>query len=212
MDETATIKLRRASSFFGAAVRYKVLLDGLEVRRIKNGEECSISVSAGLHTLVCETSETLRFELNPGECCEIFLELVPPIAPKKLMAAYFFGGSLAYAVYWLTFHVAKIGIFSAFGAFIQWLCFFIVIGLTTFVALSHSKVHEANFGRQVHALKVISSDGPWTMSDSPLKKNCTPEWFYSAAPIFIALLCAGLVVYLRCLPRMFAAILTLSPH
>jgi hypothetical protein len=65
------ITVARGGAYVDKARAYKVMLDGTEVGRVKDGKTESFSVPAGAHELNLKvdwaTSPTMRFDVAPGE-------------------------------------------------------------------------------------------------------------------------------------------------
>lgn len=71
MNTEGKITITRASTYPDRLRAYKVMLDGLEIGTIKNGQTETFSAPAGTHELHLKidwtTSPSHRFDLAPGE-------------------------------------------------------------------------------------------------------------------------------------------------
>jgi hypothetical protein len=65
------VTVARGSAYVDKARAYKVILDGTEAGRVKDGKSESFSVAAGPHELYVKvdwaSSPTMRFDVAPGE-------------------------------------------------------------------------------------------------------------------------------------------------
>ena len=52
-----TVTLKREKRFWGSAVKWSIFIDGKYVGNISNGQELSIPISNGLHTVYWEIAE-----------------------------------------------------------------------------------------------------------------------------------------------------------
>lgn len=89
-DEAAAIRVQRASEFFGAALRFKVLVDGREVAKVGNGDTVSLSVAPGIHTfsVVADRylSEPVTLEVRPGDTATLLCGFSPGTGRRFLAA------------------------------------------------------------------------------------------------------------------------------
>jgi hypothetical protein len=66
---TGTVVFFREKSFKGAAIRYKVRENGVELCKLASGTYCSVPVPVGKHTYVVhsEAKDALTLEVDSGE-------------------------------------------------------------------------------------------------------------------------------------------------
>lgn len=66
---TGTVIFFREKKFAGAAIRYKVRENGVELCKLKNGVFCTVSVPVGKHEYVVhsEAKDVLTLEVESGE-------------------------------------------------------------------------------------------------------------------------------------------------
>jgi len=66
---TGTVVFFREKKFAGAAIRYKVRENGVELCKLASGTYCTIQVAAGKHTydVHSEAKDALNLEVEPGE-------------------------------------------------------------------------------------------------------------------------------------------------
>jgi hypothetical protein len=71
MPEDSSLVLTRAKTMSDKMRAYKVIVDGTEVGRIKEGEEASYKLDSGSHNLLIKidwtSSPPVSFDLAPGE-------------------------------------------------------------------------------------------------------------------------------------------------
>jgi len=68
-SQTGTVIFFREKSFKGAAIRYKVRENGIELCKLASGTYCSVQVPVGKHTYVVhsEAKDALTLEVDAGE-------------------------------------------------------------------------------------------------------------------------------------------------
>jgi hypothetical protein len=66
---TGTVVFFREKKFAGAAIKYKVRENGVELCKLKSGTYCSVQVPAGKHAyeVHSEAKDVLTLEVEPGE-------------------------------------------------------------------------------------------------------------------------------------------------
>ena len=77
-DGLATIRLTRTTYFPDTLRAYRIMVDGMEMARVKGGESVEIPVSPGTHSVVVKIdwcgSPTLDFTVRTGETIEFECE------------------------------------------------------------------------------------------------------------------------------------------
>lgn len=67
--QTGTVIFFREKKFAGAAIRYKVRENGVELCKLKSGSFCTVTVPAGKHEYVVhsEAKDVLALDVQPGQ-------------------------------------------------------------------------------------------------------------------------------------------------
>jgi len=86
LSPDATVRLTRLKTFVGAAIKFNVLIDGIDKGTLTNGEEKTYSLPAGEHTVVVKlrknSSLPVALRLNPAESIQLACQ-----APKYSLKA-----------------------------------------------------------------------------------------------------------------------------
>ncbi len=72
-----TIKIRRPKEIFNENIKYKILVDGVIVGQMKNGEEKTLTIS--------ENVKTLTAEMHSKKGIKLILKTSPRIKQSKFM-------------------------------------------------------------------------------------------------------------------------------
>ena len=92
----ADISIFREGALLGGARALKVMLDGVEAARIRQGQTVTLSASAGEHTVRCAIdfwcgSRTFVLQLNENDTVALICKVRPSLKPSDLLNGVTFG-------------------------------------------------------------------------------------------------------------------------